>query len=73
MSDTRPACGCCPDTVVVVDGAACLATIATPASERLSFVEKELQQLVHGQETATCKSVQVTGAHSDDRRQYLVG
>ena len=30
----RPDSGCCPDTVVVTDGAACLPTTAAPASGR---------------------------------------
>ena len=36
----RPACSCCPDTVVVADDAACLPTTAAPACGRTALHRK---------------------------------
>jgi len=55
----RPDRGCCPDTVVVADGVA-FRQQPRPHLNELSFIEKELQQLVEGQVTATCRSVEST-------------
>ena len=59
----RTACGCCPDTVVVDSSLAAQLTFRLQPRlhlDELIFIEKELQQLVQEQTTATCKSVEAT-------------
>jgi len=66
----RPDSGCCPDTVVVTDGAACLPTTAAPASGR-TVIRPKFAAAGTGADDIDVQECFGNGAgarYSDDRR-----
>jgi len=78
----RPACGCCPDTVVVADGAACLPTTAASPSGWTVLHRKGVAAAGTGADNGDVQECwgdvdsparrYYSHAHSDDRRRRLL-
>ena len=64
----RPACRCCPDTVVVSDNPACLPTTATPASGRTALHRKVVAAA--GAETGDSGAQERSGDGVSPPRRY---